>query len=247
VDTGTIKIDFYDNGQVDGDTISVYVNNMPVVSNQRLTTKPVSIKVKIDLKRTEQEVIMVGEIRDDETAEMAFRAAQTGHLLLSTLHTNTAIETIPRLLDLNIDPNTLASSLIGVMGQRLVRKVCSKCTAAYRPSDDLMREFFGGPPTLTLHKGRGCNECHFTGYRGRVSIVELWVPSEEDILLISKRAPLDQLVASARQSTSSLAESAWARMRIGETTLEELIRVLPYQAVTDFRQRYIEKTLPMES
>jgi type II secretory ATPase GspE/PulE/Tfp pilus assembly ATPase PilB-like protein len=80
-----------------------------------------------------------------------------------------------------------------------------------------------------------------------VSIVELWVPSEEDILLISKRAPLDQLVASARQSTSSLAESAWARMRIGETTLEELIRVLPYQAVTDFRQRYIEKTLPMES
>ena len=189
---------------------------------------------------------MVGEIRDDETAEMAFRAARRGICCSYAAH-QYRDQNDSRLLDLKIDPNTLASSLIGVMGQRLVRKVCSKCTAAYRPSDDLMREFFGGPPNLTLHKGRGCDECHFTGYRGRVGIVELWVPGEEDIVLISKRAPLDQLVASARNSTSSLAESAWTRLSLGETTVEELIRVLPYQATIDLRQRYTEKSLRMDS
>jgi type IV pilus assembly protein PilB len=187
--------------------------------------------------RHDPEVIMVGEIRDEETAEMAFRAAQTGHLLLSTLHTNSAWGALPRLTDLKIDPTTIASSLSGVIGQRLVRRVCSVCRAKYQPSDELMREFFGGPTNLTFAKGAGCPSCHMTGYSGRVSIVELWVPSEEDIMLISKRAPMSQLVSSASASTFSMSENAMDLLHRGITTLEELVRVLPYSAIVEFRNR----------
>jgi type II secretory ATPase GspE/PulE/Tfp pilus assembly ATPase PilB-like protein len=197
--------------------------------------------------RHDPEVIMVGEIRDQETAEMAFRAAQTGHLLLSTLHTNTAVGALPRLLDMKIDPNSLASSLNGVLGQRLVRRVCPACSAKYRPSDELLREFFGGHTDMTLVKGAGCPACHMTGYRGRVGIVELWVPSEEDIMLISKRAPMTQLVASAQASTFSMAQNAMDLLQRGVTTLEELVRVMPYSSVVEFRGRQNESTVAMAS
>ena len=188
--------------------------------------------------RHDPEVIMVGEIRDQETAETAFRAAQTGHLLLSTLHTNSAVGVIPRLMDLNIDPNTVASSLIGVVGQRLVRQICETCKKAYEPSTQLLREFFQERPDgLVFFKGEGCADCNLTGYRGRLTIVELWVPSELDITLIAKSAPIEDIRSSARTSTSSMAESAWLLLNKGQTNLEELIRMLPYQATVDFRHR----------
>jgi type II secretory ATPase GspE/PulE/Tfp pilus assembly ATPase PilB-like protein len=187
--------------------------------------------------RHDPEVIMVGEIRDQETAEMAFRAAQTGHLLLSTLHTNNAVGAVPRLLDMKIDPNSLASSLNGVLGQRLVRQVCKDCKVPYHPSDDVVREFFGTSPDITFYKGAGCPACHMTGYRGRIGIVELWVPSEEDIMLISKRAPLTQLFASAQASTFSMAQNAMDLLERGGTTLEELVRVMPYNSVVEFKRR----------
>jgi type IV pilus assembly protein PilB len=188
--------------------------------------------------RHDPEVIMVGEIRDQETAETAFRAAQTGHLLLSTLHTNSAVGVIPRLMDLNIDPNTVASSLIGVVGQRLVRRICETCKKEYEPSNQLLREFFQERPSdLVLYKGEGCADCNLTGYRGRLTIAELWVPSELDITLIAKSAPFEDIRASARASTSSMAESAWQLLNDGQTNLEELIRMLPYQATVDFRHR----------
>ena len=189
--------------------------------------------------RHDPEVIMVGEIRDEATAEMAFRAAQTGHLLLSTLHTNTAVETVPRLLDLKIDVNTLASALIGVVGQRLARQVCTACRVEYRPSPELLREFFEEvPETLTFYKGTGCAQCNLTGYRGRLTIVELWVPSEEDIVLINKNAPLDKIRESARSSTLSMADCALARLGEGLTNLEELTRILPYSVIYELRQRH---------
>lgn len=188
--------------------------------------------------RHDPEVIMVGEIRDQETAEMAFRAAQTGHLLLSTLHTNSAVGVVPRLLDMKIDPNSLANSLNGVLGQRLVRRVCSDCRTPYQPSDEIMREFFAGPASLTFYKGKGCDTCHGSGYKGRIGIIELWVPSQQDIVLISKRAPLADIVASAVDSTYSMAENAMDMLQHGRTTLDELIRVVPYDRIVDFRRRY---------
>jgi type IV pilus assembly protein PilB len=188
--------------------------------------------------RHDPEVIMVGEIRDQDTAETAFRAAQTGHLLLSTLHTNSAVGVVPRLMDLNIDPNTLASSLIGVVGQRLVRQICETCKKPYEPSNQLMREFFQDRPSgLVFYKGEGCADCNLTGYRGRLTIAELWVPSEADITLIAKSAPFEDIRASARATTSSMAESAWQLINEGHTNLEELIRMLPYQVTVDFRHR----------
>lgn len=197
--------------------------------------------------RHDPEVIMIGEIRDQETAEMAFRAAQTGHLLLSTLHTISAIGSVPRLLDLKIDPNTIASSLNGVLGQRLVRKVCPACVEPYRPSDELLREFFGRPIDMDFVHGAGCPACHMTGYKGRVAIVELWVPSEEDIVLISKREPLSQLIASAQSSTFTMAEHAMELLARGVTTLDELMRVMPYTSVGEFKARQAGSAVAMAS
>jgi type II secretory ATPase GspE/PulE/Tfp pilus assembly ATPase PilB-like protein len=187
--------------------------------------------------RHDPEVILIGEIRDEETAEMAFRAAQTGHLLLSTLHTNDAISSVTRLLDMKVDPNLLASSMLGVLAQRLARVVCPDCKQPYEPSYDLMKEFFSARPQhLTFYRGAGCRACNFTGYRGRTSIAELWVPSEEDVILISKSAQFDEVRASARQSTVSMAEDVIERLTSGRTNLEELIRVMPYSAVYQFRE-----------
>jgi type IV pilus assembly protein PilB len=188
--------------------------------------------------RHDPEVIMVGEIRDEETAEMVFRAAQTGHLLLSTLHTNTAVAAVTRLLDLKIDPNMLSSSLIGVIGQRLVREVCTSCKVSYQPSDELLHEFFDAPPEgLRFYKGRGCDDCHLTGFHGRMIVSELWVPDEEDLILINKGAHFDEVRESAKRSTLSMADDALERLVAGRTNLEELIRMLPYTTVYEFRQR----------
>ena len=187
--------------------------------------------------RHDPEVIMIGEIRDEDTAEMAFRAAQTGHLLLSTLHTNDAISAVTRLIDMHVDPNLLASSLIGVLSQRLIRRLCPDCSQEYEPPPELVREFFAERPAgLTFYRGIGCQECNFTGYRGRMGITELWVPDEEDVILISKGAPVDAIRASARRTTISMAQDAFDRLKAGRANLEELIRMLPYSSVYQFRQ-----------
>jgi type II secretory ATPase GspE/PulE/Tfp pilus assembly ATPase PilB-like protein len=189
------------------------------------------------LLRHDPEVMMVGEIRDEETAEMAFRAAQTGHLLLSTLHTNDAVSAVVRLRDLKIEPTLISASLMGVMSQRLVRTVCPDCRETYTPSGELLREFFDQPPAdLTWVRGRGCEQCDFTGYRGRRLLAELWTPSQRDIILINKMAPFEDLRASASESTYSMAESALQLLRAGQTNLEELIRMLPYSSVYRFRE-----------
>ncbi len=187
--------------------------------------------------RHDPEVIMVGEIRDEETAEMAFRAAQTGHLLLTTLHTNDALSAVTRLRDLKVDPNLIASSLLCVLSQRLIRAVCAKCKTEYAPSPDLLKEFFDtAPPDITWYKGKGCAHCNFTGYWHRLAIAELWVPSENDVILIAKNATFEELRASAARSTFFMAEDAMNRLRSGVTNLEELIRMMPYSSIYRFRQ-----------
>lgn len=188
--------------------------------------------------RHDPEVIMVGEIRDEETAEMAFRAAQTGHLLLSTLHTNSAIAALPRLLDLGVDPSLVSSSLIGVISQRLARQICPDCRQPDTPSAALVEEFFGGPtPDIPLFKGSGCDKCNYIGYRGRALIADLWLPDEQDHLLIMRQAPFEELRKSAIRTTITMAQDAHARLKDGRTTLEELARVLPYASIVEHRER----------
>jgi type IV pilus assembly protein PilB len=196
--------------------------------------------------RHDPEVIMVGEIRDEDTAQMAFRAAQTGHLLLSTLHTNSAIASVSRLLDLSVDPNLIASSTLGVLAQRLVRQVCQACKVQYEPSRDLLREFFDTPPShAKWYRGAGCGACNFSGYKGRLCVSELWTPSEEDVILISKNAPFEEIRDSSKRNTISMARDVADRLAAGLTNLEELIRVLPYQSVYEFRQLQVRAKEPV--
>lgn len=188
--------------------------------------------------RHDPDVIMVGEIRDQQSAELTLRAAQTGHLVLSTLHTNDAVGTINRLLDIGIDRTVITSSLLGVVAQRLVRKNCEQCRTEWAPSEAFLTELFGGaPPVGPWYRGKGCERCHFTGYSGRIVVAELWVPSDRDILLINKGAPFDEIVGSARATTVSMAEDVRDRLRAGIVNLEELVRTLPYSSLYKFRER----------
>jgi type IV pilus assembly protein PilB len=189
--------------------------------------------------RHDPEVIMIGEIRDEDTAEMAFRAAQTGHLLLSTMHTNSAIETIPRLLDLKVDSSLIGSLLNGVISQRLLRKVCSECSVPYAPPPEEVAALFSSvPDDVTFAMGEGCEACGFTGFRGRMVVADLWVPDEQDVVLIMRQAPITELRRSAERTTISMAEDAHQHLRAGRTTITELLRVLPHPVIVDHRTRY---------
>jgi len=188
--------------------------------------------------RHDPEVIMIGEIRDEDTAEMAFRAAQTGHFLLSTMHTNTAIETVPRLVDLKVDPSLIGSLVNGVISQRLIRRVCPECAEPHEPPPEQVAELFSSvPDDIEFVMGQGCEACGFTGYRGRMVVAELWVPDEEDMSLIMRQAPVAELRRSAERTSISMAEDAYRQLRSRRTTIEELLRVLPYPVIADHRAR----------
>jgi len=179
---------------------------------------------------------MIGEIRDRETAELGFRAAQTGHLVLSTLHTNDALGAVPRLLDLGVEASIGTASLLGVLAQQLVREVCGTCKEEYAPSAALLRGGFDIPPMpFRRYRGRGCAACQQTGDKGRMVIAELWTPSEDDVMLINRGASLDELARSAEKSSIGMAEDALTRLREGRTTVEELIRALPHSILRKLR------------
>jgi len=187
--------------------------------------------------RQDPEVIMVGEIRDSETAEMAFRAAQTGHLVLSTLHTNDAVSSITRLLDLNVDPSLIASCLLGALSQRLVRQVCTDCGSEYQPEKEILKTFFDvAPRGVRWFKGKGCAQCNHTGYYGRMAVAELWIPTDNDIILINRGAGIDELRKSSARKTIFMAEDAIEKLRAGKTNLEEFVRTLPFSSVSQFHQ-----------
>ncbi|MBW2737788.1 MAG: Flp pilus assembly complex ATPase component TadA, partial [Deltaproteobacteria bacterium] len=194
--------------------------------------------------RQDPDVIMVGEIRDFETADMVFKAAQTGHLVLTTLHTNDAISSITRLTGLDIDPSLITSCLTGVLAQRLVRRNCQHCKAEYVPSNELLREFFNDSPDIIWFKGQGCSNCNYTGYSGRIVISELWTPSQEDAVLINKGSSIDSLRKTSYKSSILMADEAMQKLNNGETTLEELLRMLPFSSIYDFR--HIDKEFHKE-
>lgn len=177
--------------------------------------------------RHDPEIILIGEIRDQETAEMAVRASQTGHLVLSSLHTTDALSSINRLKGLGVSPDMIASSLLGVLSQRLVRKICTNCKEESRP--EISHEIMGClPDSLTYYEGTGCEQCDYTGYRGRMPLAELWVPSSEDLSLILREKDHDQLLRSSLQSTLFMVDEALCKLREGSTTIDELLRVVPH-------------------
>ncbi|MFZ5657482.1 MAG: GspE/PulE family protein [Pseudomonadota bacterium] len=180
------------------------------------------------LMRQDPDIILVGEVRDRDTAEMALRAAMTGHQVFTTLHTNSAIRSIPRLLDLGIQPEVLSGNVIGIIAQRLVRKLCLHCREPHEADAfhrQLLRSVPGEP--VTLYRAVGCERCGFQGYKGRFALMELMRFDEGMDDLVARRATLRELNAHAlAQGFEPMAEDGLRRVREGITTIEEVSRVI---------------------
>ena len=179
------------------------------------------------MMRQDPDVILVGEVRDEETAEMAFRAAMTGHQVYTTLHTNSAVGAIPRLLDIGIVPDIMAGNIIGIIAQRLVRKLCRTCRQSYDP-EVKERRLLGLSPAepITLFRSVGCEQCDYQGYRGRVGIMEILKMDSSIDELVARRATAREILTAARaKGFKPLAEDGIRLVRSGVTSVDELMRV----------------------
>lgn len=175
--------------------------------------------------RQDPDIIMIGEIRDSETAQIAIRASITGHLVLSTIHTNDSASAVVRLVDMGIEPYLVSSSLVGVVSQRLVRNICPRCKTSYQPSPSELELLNINEPT-TLYRGEGCPACNFTGYRGRRGIYEILVVTKEIRELINQKASTDEIMQMAlKQGTATLRFSCRQLVLSGDTTFEEYLKV----------------------
>jgi general secretion pathway protein E/type IV pilus assembly protein PilB len=181
------------------------------------------------MMRQDPDVILVGEVRDAETAEMAFRAAMTGHQVYTTLHTNSAIGAIPRLLDIGVLPDVMAGNIIGIVAQRLIRRLCDHCKSPYHAEAHelhLIGASTDGPKQV-LYKPTGCEICDFRGYKGRIAIMELLRVDASIDELIARRATTHEIRNKALlQGFSTLADDGLRRVLNGTTSLEELARVV---------------------
>ncbi len=179
--------------------------------------------------RQDPDIVMVGEIRDRETAVMAIQSALTGHLVFSTLHTNDAASAVTRLLDLGIEPYLVGSSLVGVLAQRLVRRICNRCAAPYAPDTselEALRYSPGPHEQARFRKGAGCESCRGTGYHGRAGCFELLVVDDEIRKLIRSHATASEInEAAKRAGMRNLCEDGLAKVATGKTTLKEVMRV----------------------
>lgn len=177
--------------------------------------------------RQDPDIIMVGEIRDLETAKMAIESSLTGHLVLSTMHTNDACGTLTRLIDMEVEPFLITSAVVGVMAQRLIRKICDDCKEPYKPEENHMREMGFSPQeveNITFFHGKGCSECNYTGYKGRVGVFELLQLSEEVKEKVLEEVSSAEIFHEARkQGLRSLREDGWEKVIQGITTIEEVL------------------------
>jgi len=189
-------------------------------------TFPVALR---SILRQAPNIVMIGEIRDKETANVATEASLTGHLVFSTLHTNDAPSAITRLLDIGVKPFLVASSIRAVMAQRLVRCICDNCKEAYKPSDHEMRMLGSAAEQVAavqLMKGRGCNNCALTGYTGRKGLFEIFVTDDEIQRMIFQKLPASKLRQRARENgMRTLREDGVRKAVAGVTTVEEILRV----------------------
>jgi type IV pilus assembly protein PilB len=201
--------------------------------NQTQTNSKIDLTFARSLRavlRQDPDVVLVGEIRDHDTARVAMQAAQTGHLVLSTLHTNDAPSSVERLADLGIEPYVSASALVGIIAQRLVRRLCMICRLPYVPDAEMLRALAIADHEaegITVYRPAGCDHCHHTGYRGRIGIYEIMSVTEEVRRLISGRAAVMALRSAARAGgMRTLAEDGVFKVRAGLTSPEELRRVV---------------------
>jgi type IV pilus assembly protein PilB len=198
------------------------------------------------LLRQDPDVLFVGEIRDEETADIAVNAAMTGHLVLSTMHTNDAVTTIPRLVDMKIEPFLAAGTVNVIIGQRLVREICSHCKASVElvrtatgwkgdPTDSvllasldpaLVQKYFGKKTSVRVYRGTGCSACHHTGYQGRFGIFEVLEITPKMSQLITAKADSQVLAAqAAKDGMTTMLEDGLQKIISGRTTLSEIMRV----------------------
>ncbi|MEP7167126.1 MAG: GspE/PulE family protein [Candidatus Woesebacteria bacterium] len=184
--------------------------------------------------RQDPDIIFVGEIRDNETADIAINSAMTGHLVLSTLHTSNAATTLPRLIDMHIEPFLVSSTVNLVIGQRLVRKICEKCKVSFAmPREELrshvdialIEKYFGSEAEIRLYHGKGCSVCNQTGYVGRIGVFEVLVISPAISLLINQKVSADVIAQKAAQEgMTTMFEDGIDKVQRGITTLEEVLR-----------------------
>ena len=175
--------------------------------------------------RQDPDIIMVGEIRDKETADIAIQASLTGHLVLSTLHTNDAASSLTRLVDMGVEPFLIASSVIGILAQRLVRVVCPKCKEKYIPSDEIIKDL-GLSQKIELFRGKGCMHCRNTGFTGRLGIFELLSVTEEIKNMVTAKRSANEIKKKAlEQGMRVLRDDGMEKVKSGVTTAEEVLRV----------------------
>lgn len=178
--------------------------------------------------RQDPDVILIGEIRDAETAKIASQAALTGHLVLATMHTNNAIQAVTRLVEIGVEPFLVAPSIIGVLSQRLVRRLCDKCKEKYRATPELLDRYFNwdGQRDVYFHRARGCQDCNYTGYTGRIGVHELFVLTDPVRRMISRDAAVTDLLQQAySEGFKDLRYDGLKKVLRGLTSIEELERV----------------------
>jgi len=200
--------------------------------------------------RQDPDIILVGEVRDLETAQTAVQASLTGHLVFSTLHTNSAAGTITRLVDMGVEPFLITSTMEAVVGQRLIRTICPNCKRPYEPTPEDLEEFGvtrQDVADIVFYKGNGCDECSFTGYKGRMGIFELLVITEEVKDLILRRASTDEIQAMALHlGMTSMRQDGWLKICLGLTTFEEVSRQTPQESkeqIAEEMERVVKETI----
>jgi type II secretion system protein E len=184
--------------------------------------------------RQDPDVILVGEIRDVETAQIAIQAALTGHMVYSTLHTNSAAATITRLIDMGVEPFLITSTLEAIIGQRLVRTICPSCKTVYVPTDEELEDFGVARDEvgdITFYRGAGCDDCHFTGYKGRMGIFETMILNDDIRELVLQRATTDEIHALAiHHGMQTMRNDGWLKICLGVSTFEEVTRQTPRES-----------------
>ena len=180
--------------------------------------------------RQDPDIIAVGEIRDGETAEIAMRSAITGHVVLSTIHTNDAVGTIERLEDIGVVPYLVSSALRGVISQRLVRRICPRCRTPYTPTEEELEDLgIEMEPGLQFYKGEGCPDCFDTGYKGRVAVFEMLLVDRAIRNIINhggSRAEIEAILNKPESGFVPLRKNAQRLVREGTTTVSEVLRVI---------------------